>query len=212
MSFDWLAPHYRWLEFVLAGDKLHRCRRAWLNEVEECRTVLLVGEGPGRFLETCVHALPAANFVCVDTSSAMLARARAAWQKAGGAAERVKFVHDSVSEWKPTAGYFDLIVTHFFLDCFPEPGLSKVIATLAFAATPSARWLLADFQVPSRGFRRLRARIIIALAYAFFRIATRLPTDRLVSPDVMLELHGFRRQRRREFEWGLLHSDLWARA
>src|SRR5439155_22241467 len=33
MSFDTLAPHYRWMEFILAGKKLQRCRTAFLDEI-----------------------------------------------------------------------------------------------------------------------------------------------------------------------------------
>ena len=30
-SFDLLAPHYRWMEFVLAGRKLQECRTVFLQ-------------------------------------------------------------------------------------------------------------------------------------------------------------------------------------
>jgi hypothetical protein len=50
MSFDRLAPHYRWLEWVLAGRKLQRCRTAFLDEIGRADATLLVGEGNGRFL------------------------------------------------------------------------------------------------------------------------------------------------------------------
>ena len=148
MSFDWIAPHYRWLEPLLAGRKLQRCRVAWLGEVRACRRVLVVGEGPGRFLERAVCAMPAAEFVCVDASAAMLERARAAVHRLGESA-RVNFVHASLPEWEPERADFDLIVTHFFLDCFAEPALSQVVARLASAAQPDAHWLLSDFQIPA---------------------------------------------------------------
>jgi ubiquinone/menaquinone biosynthesis C-methylase UbiE len=207
MSFDRLAPHYRWMERVIAGGKLQRCRVAHLDEVRDCRSVLVAGEGPGRFLEVAVRAVPEAEFTCVDASAAMLKHAAA--RSAGGA--RVKFVHASLPEWQPQSATFDLIVTHFFLDCFPEPLLSQVIERLAASAKPDARWLLADFQVPPSGLRRLRARLLLGLAYRVFRIATALPATRLVAPDAALERCGFRLRRRIEGDWGLLHSDLWVR-
>ena len=208
MSFDWLAPHYRWMEAVLAGRKMQRCRVAWLNEVGACRNVLVVGEGPGRFLEVAVAQMPDASFVCVDASGAMLERARVAVQ----GNSRVTFVHASLPEWEPPPAAFDLIVTHFFLDCFPEPLLQQVVARLAVAAMPEARWLLADFQIPERGLARLRARVLLALAYRFFRIATALPARRLVAPDEAIRGNGFSLRRRMTANRGLLHSDLWERA
>ncbi|HXC98086.1 MAG TPA: hypothetical protein VN048_02010, partial [Verrucomicrobiae bacterium] len=32
-DFDLLAPHYRWMEWLLAGPKLHRCRTAFLPAI-----------------------------------------------------------------------------------------------------------------------------------------------------------------------------------
>lgn len=211
MSFDRLAPHYRWMEYVLAGEKLQRCRLAWLDKVLDCRDVLVVGEGPGRFLEVCAHQLPQARIVCVDASRAMLARARAAWEKASREPERAEFIHASLPEWRSPVAAFDLVVTQFFLDCFSEPLLSQIIANLAAAAKPAARWLLADFQIPDSGFGRLRSRVVLALAYQFFRAATRLPARSLSAPDAALCARGFRRQARGTFDWGLLRSELWMR-
>ena len=210
MSFDRLAPHYRWMEAVLAGRKLQRCRLAWLDEVRDCRRVLIAGVGPGRFLECAVREMRGSEFVCVDASGAMLERAREAARRTGESA-RVNFVHAALPEWEPERSDFDLIVTHFFLDCFPEPTLSQVVARLAAAAKPDAHWLLADFQIPARGAARLRARVVLALAYAFFRITTRLPAKRLLAPDDALTRNGFRLQHRRITDWGLLHSDVWRR-
>lgn len=161
MSFDRLAPHYRWMERVLAGGVMQRCRLAWLDKVCDARRVLVVGEGPGRFIERAVVAMLEAEFVCVDASGAMLERARAAVGKNA----RVQFVQASLPEWEPPIAQVDLIVTHFFLDCFPEPQLSQVVERLASAATADARWFLADFQVPASGARRLRARVLLAMAY-----------------------------------------------
>jgi SAM-dependent methyltransferase len=211
MSFDRLAPHYRWMEAVLAGRVMQRCRLAWLGEVRNCRNVLVAGVGPGRFVEQALRVMPEARFTCVDASRAMLARASAAAEKAGGTA-RVRFVHAALPEWKPEPLAHDLIVTHFFLDCFPEPALSEVVARLASGAKADARWLLADFQIPERGLRRLRARMVLALAYRFFRITTALPASRIFPPDDALRANGFHMQRTMTANWSLLHSDLWSRA
>ena len=209
MSFDCLAPFYRAMEFVLAGGKLQRCRLAWLEDVKDCRRVLIVGEGPGRFLTECVKALPEAQILCVDSSDGMLKRARLALQRTGLDSGRVKFQQASLPDWTPPQGEFDLIVTHFFLDCFPPQQLKQVVSRLASAALPGARWLVADFCEPPRGFARWRAKAILALAYAFFNVAVGLPARRLESPDKYLKEQGFHLKEREIFEGGLLHSDLW---
>jgi ubiquinone/menaquinone biosynthesis C-methylase UbiE len=209
MSFDRLAACYRLMELALAGDKLHRCRIAWLKEVRHANHILLAGEGHGRFLEICARQFPHATIVCVDASRKMLRIAETRWRKAGGAAGRVEFIHAELPTWRPPSAQFDLIVTNFFLDCFPPRELAVVIESLADAARPSARWLLADFNVPNHGWRRWRAQAILALAYAFFRRATALAARQITSPDSFLHQKGFRLARRRLMEFGLLQADLW---
>ena len=83
----------------------------------------------------------------------------------------------------------------------------------AYGPVPDAdaRWLLADFQVPASGVRRLRARVLLAMAYRAFRIATKLPATQLVAPDDVLIRHGFALRERMTASGDLLHSDLWAR-
>ena len=38
MSFDRLAPHYSWMERVLAGRELHKCRTAFLETTRGARS------------------------------------------------------------------------------------------------------------------------------------------------------------------------------
>jgi len=72
MSFDQIAPHYRWMEFVLAGRKLQGCRTEFLGRLNDAEKVLIVGEGNGRFLLECRRRLSQAHVTCVDASERML--------------------------------------------------------------------------------------------------------------------------------------------
>ena len=209
MSFERLAPHYSWLETVLAGSRLQRCRVAWLEQLAGCENILIAGVGHGHFLRACARRFPSARIVSVDASRGMLARAR---RGAHHANERLEFVQGRLPEWRPAPAAFDAIVTHFFLDCFAPTQLGAVVTSLAASARPAARWLLSDFTVPERGWRRQRARVIHAAMYAFFRPMTGIDAQRVTPPDRFLEAAGFRLKQRRTLEWGLLHADLWARS
>jgi SAM-dependent methyltransferase len=211
MSFDALAPHYRWMEFVLAGNKLQRCRTAHLNWVGDAQRVLVLGEGVGRFLVECHRTLPDAQITCLDASARMLDRARKRLEDQTGDLRRVEFIHANALNWEPTGSY-DLIATHFFLDCFHAGQLSQLIAKLSDAAAPECQWLLSDFQLPASGLRRSRAGLILRMMYCFFGFTCELPARRLCPPDPFLEEHGFRLSKRHESEWGLLRSDCWRRS
>jgi ubiquinone/menaquinone biosynthesis C-methylase UbiE len=207
MTFDRLAPHYDWLEAVIAGRRLEQVRAAWLDDLEGRQRILSVGEGHGRFAAACARRNPAAELTCVEASRRMLWRAHTRAARSGG---RVRWHLADVRTWQPT-GTYDAIVTCFFLDCFPPQALAEIIGRLAAWATPDALWLVTDFAVPSRGPARLRARAVHALMYAFFRRVVGLPARRLTPPDALLQTQGFTLVGRRTSEWGLLHADLWRR-
>lgn len=211
MSFDRLAPHYTWMEAVLAGRRLQRTRVAWLEALAGCREILIVGVGHGHFLRSCARRFPAARITSVDASSGMLRRAEGRVRRAGLDSGRLTFVHAALPEWRTSPGRFDAIVSHFFLDCFPPDELRAVVASLAGAGAPAARWLVADFAVPPAGLARHRARAVHGLMYAFFRRIAGVRARCVTDPDGLLAGHGFARAGRKTFEWGLLRSDLWLR-
>lgn len=208
MKFDRLAPHYDWLEALTAGDKLQCARTAWLEELGGARRILSAGEGHGRFAAACLARYPDAALTCLDASPRMLARAQ---QRAGPAGRHTHWICADVLAWSPPPEKFEVIVTGFFLDCFPPETLAAVVAKLAACGRPGAAWLVTDFAVPPRGPARYRAQMVHALMYAFFRHAAGLPARRLTPPDDLLRAHGFHLARRHESEWGLLRSDLWRR-
>ena len=210
MSFDSLAPYYRWMEAVGAGELLQRCRVRWLTEVKDAHRVLLAGEGNGRMLSACAHAMPESEFVVLDQSRAMLTQARRAWEKTGQR-QRVTFKQVDLREWASGPDRFDLVITNFVLDCFAPGELQQVINRIAAATTPQARWLNTDFTVPPRGWQRVRAQVGLKMAYRFFRWTTGISANRIVDPSAFLNAAGFGLSVREQFDHGLLYSELWER-
>lgn len=206
MSFDTLAPFYRVLELFTAGGKLQRCRTAFLGKIPVPRKILLAGEGHGRFLPECVKWYPEATIVMVDISARMLEIARRRV-----VSERVEYVCEDFLDWNGPSGEFDLIVTNFFLDCFPEDPLALVVAKLGMLATPEANWLLADFEIAPTPLAGLRSRVIVGMLYAFFQSVCGLRAKKLVPPDKAMRTAGFSQVMRETYEWGLLKSEWWQR-
>lgn len=209
MSFDLLAPHYRWMEAVLAGDKLQRCRIHWLDRVRHCRSALLVGEGNGRFLEVCAQRLPETHFTVVDASAKMLRQSELRWRKSGGN-DRARFVHATLPGLM-LSGSFDLVVTNCFFDCFDRHQLPTIIDEIAKYTTEDAIWLVTDFNVPRTGWPKWRAKAVLRLAYTFFRLTTGIAADAICPPDEFLRNSGFELCNRIETDAGLLYSALWRR-
>jgi ubiquinone/menaquinone biosynthesis C-methylase UbiE len=211
-QFDHLAGHYDLMETLIAGEKLERCRNAFWDEIPPVESALLVGEGHGKFLASLLQRYPSVEVTCVDASARMLEVARERLLRAALPIDRVQFIQAEVPAWSPPAERYDLVATHFFLDCFPRDQLAAVIGCLQRAARPGAWWLVSDFQIPRAGLKRLRALVIHRLMYGFFRLATKLPASALVLPQPFLRQNGFVRVSRSEFDWGLLFAELWKRA
>jgi SAM-dependent methyltransferase len=212
MSFDTLAPYYRAMEALAAGGLLQRCRASFLAEASHCQRALLLGEGPGRFLVELLRANPRVAVTCVERSPRMIQEARKNIARHGLNSERIRFELGDALAWRSPTGVFDLVATHFFLDCFRRDELEGLIANISAATTDGARWLLSDFHQPGQGWRKWRAQSALQLMYGFFRIMTGLSASQLTPPDLFLEAGGFRLEHRRLANFGLLHSDLWLRA
>lgn len=211
MGFDQLAPHYDWMEVVVAGGLLQRMRLAWLPELAGAR-VLLAGEGHGRFLVPLSRHLPDARITCLDASARMLEVARRRLERENpGAIGRVEWVHASLLDWSPSSSGFDLVVTNFFLDCFDGDLLNRVVESISKVADTNSQWLVSDFALPARPIPNVAASSALWIMYRFFRATTALPARALDSPFRLLEDQGFRRTRSRESLFGFLTSQLWQR-
>lgn len=212
MSFDPVAPWYQTLERIAFGDNLQRCRVACLGEIVTPQRALIVGEGDGRFLGDLLRFHPEIEVDCLDGSWRMLQLARKRVERElPERAGCVRFLHQSITSWAAPERHYDLLVTHFVLDCFPEAALSGVIKKLAGAATDDANWLLADFCIPANGMARLRARAWLAAMYLFFRITARIQASELVDPTPFMRTEGFGLARQHFFRKGLLKSERWRR-
>jgi SAM-dependent methyltransferase len=213
VSFDAVARWYRALETIAFGDALQRCRVACLSEIPAPRDALIVGEGNGRFLCELLQAHPRVQVDCIDGSDCMLQLAQQLIERElPDRAHQVRFLHRDITNWAPPENYYDLVVTHFFLDCFPEAELAGIIQNLAGSAKRDAAWLLADFRVPIRGFPRFRALIWLAVMYQFFRFTARIPASELIDPTAFIQANGFALVRQHLFKQGMLKSDLWRRS
>jgi hypothetical protein len=124
---------------------------------------------------------------------------------------QVRFLHHDITNWAPPQNHYDLVVTHFVLDCFPQAELALVVKNLAAAVKPDADWLLADFRLPDGGFARLQAQAWLATMYQFFRLAARIRAIELIDPTPYMQAEGFSLARQHLFRKGMLKSELWRR-
>ncbi|MEO8127475.1 MAG: class I SAM-dependent methyltransferase [Bryobacteraceae bacterium] len=205
MNCDPIARWYRYFEYGAFGRELERRRFEFLTETAHCKHALMLGEGDGRFLQMFLNQNPEATVDYVDSSREMLLLAS---RRAGLHQDHVSFHCADASAWLPPRADYDLIVTHFFLDCFSQSDLATLIQRIASHAS-QARWIVSDFHQPPRGFAALRATCWLSVLYAFFRLTTGLKTRSLPDHRSILSANGFSLERIVESEASLLVSELW---
>jgi ubiquinone/menaquinone biosynthesis C-methylase UbiE len=206
VNFDRVAPFYEALETIAFGNALLRARIRWLRAIPSPGRALILGEGNGRFVSELLKVHPGVRIDCVDASAAMLKLVEARLGEVSG----VRFLRRDIREWTPVDSY-DLIVTHFVLDCFEASEVKLVVEKLARVATRDATWLLADFTLPQSAFARLQAKIWLRAMYFFFRLTAGLRTKELIDPTGDLSAQGFTCRSREVSRFGMLKSEMWMR-
>lgn len=207
-NFDHLAGIYRWLELASFGAALGRCRRYFLSELGECRSALVLGDGDGRFTARLLETNREIHVDAVDGSPAML---RALMTRAGRHSGRVRTYCADVRDWEPGGQRYDLVVSHFFLDCLTTEETGALGRRLRTSLAPRTRWVISEFAVPPNWFGRTVAQPVVSGLYGAFRLLTGLQISRLPDYAQVIMREGFRCNGRSTFLRGLLVSELWSR-
>jgi hypothetical protein len=205
-NFNRLARLYPWIELATFGPSLTRCRFTFLPELRVSRSAIVLGDGDGRFTARLLSENPLIQIDAVDASESML---RALKRNAGIDSARVRIHRADARTWQPPSPPYDLIVTHFFLDCLTTDEIAALAARLHSSLTPSALWVVSDFAVPPGRFGWLIARSLITGLYLAFGLLTGLSVRRLPDHRNALRQAGFALLRQHPRLGGLLVSELW---
>jgi SAM-dependent methyltransferase len=206
LNFDPLARPYRWLEYLTFGRALERCRFHFLSELQDARNALVFGDGDGRFLVKLLEMNPNLHADVIDISPAML---EMLMKKLDPADRQRVSVHPSdARQFEPT-GRYDLVVTHFFLDCLYEKEVLLLVDRVRPSLMPQAAWLVSEFAIPSGTISSWMGSSFISALYLAFRVITGLPVSQLPDYSSILRAKDFFLLRHRKWLSGLLVSELW---
>jgi SAM-dependent methyltransferase len=207
-NFNLIAKPYRWLEYLTLGTALENCRLYYLPQLLDRRHALVLGDGDGRFLAQLLKRNPHLQADAVDTSDTMLQLLRQRCEAASPNADARLRTHHTNALTISLKDSYDLVVTHFFLDCLTQPDLNSLITRIAPTLAPGALWLISDFRIP-RGPMHLPARVLIRGLYLAFRLLTGLRTTHLPDHTTPLTQAGLTRISHQYRLAGLLITELW---
>lgn len=207
-NFNRLAPIYRWLEYLSFGPFLHRCRTHFLPDFQHCRNALILGDGDGRFTAALLRANPSIQATAIDASPAMLASLR---KRCSPHASRLTTQVADLRLWtpEPSAPRYDLVCTHFFLDCLSTAEIAALAGRLTAALASNTLWVISEFAIPPTAFGRFAAAPLVWLLYRAFRLLTGLRQQTLPNYPSVLTSSGWSLKRRETHLGGLLTSELW---
>jgi hypothetical protein len=96
--------------------------------------------------------------------------------------KRVRFFIGDVREFERHSAGYDLIVTHFFLDCFNDEELAQVMARIANWRKTDALWVVFEFCEGQAMICHLWTRALIRSLYAAFWFDNRIAGTTVAGP------------------------------
>lgn len=150
-----VAAVYDALGTLYSAGAISRAKRESARFVAPGSTVLYAGAGTGE--EAVLAARAGARVTLLDSSKAMLARAKARFDREQeGVAHAPVFAAQTLEAHRPHR--YDVVVASFFLNVFSEPELPRAQACLCDLVRAGGRLVVVDFAAPrsSRAFAALQ--------------------------------------------------------
>ncbi len=177
MNFDRVAGFYDHLAKSVFGSQWYQVQTVAARELNQVDQLLILGGGTGVILEELDHP----QITCVEMSAKMIDQAK---QRPTNAT--VKFVNTDFLEWKSDQK-FDAIYCPFFLDCFDQKTLDKVIGKMKTLLSSNGDLHVVDFQRGS-----FLQQLVIWNMITFFKVTSGLKTNSLLNIPGELKKRRFK--------------------
>lgn len=195
-NFDSIAYLYDYLaRWIIKERKLKEVQAAFLDCIHPNARVLIVGGGTGEILEW----LPKGKHLSVDyveLSAKMLRRAKLR------NAQETHFIQGDALEH---SGLYDFIIAHFFLDCFDEDELPKMLKHLSSQLKVGGKLLVSDFC--HNGKRK--DEFLNKLMHLFLRLFANLSSKKLQNIRAVIRTSGLVETHYQTFDRGQLFSGVY---
>jgi demethylmenaquinone methyltransferase/2-methoxy-6-polyprenyl-1,4-benzoquinol methylase len=178
-NYDRIARWYGLLSHLYSLGQIRACKRSQTLAIAPGDRVLYTGAGGGE--DALMAARIGAQVTVLDLSPRMVALAGARFREAGLAVELL--CGDVLEHGRE--GWYDVVVSNFFLNVFAEPVMEAVLRHLVRRLRPGGRLLIADFAPCGRN------PALNLLRRAYFGLA--VLTFRLVAGNALHPLYDYRR-------------------
>jgi demethylphylloquinol methyltransferase len=161
-NYDRVAWFYEQASRIYSTNQIRKSKAAQMEWLKPGDKILYLGVGAGE--DAIMAARRGAKVTCIDLSSGMLDRLRDKLQQEGLTAELLcmdAHEHDRI-------GQYDAVATNYFLNCFTEEPMQKMMQLAATFVRPGGRFMIADVALPqgnlaSRVFNLLYLKMAMAI-------------------------------------------------
>jgi len=203
-SFDFVAPVYDFLAYIVYGRNLIRAKKAFIHLVPSNANLLLMGGGTGNILNYLLEKNPSVTVDFVEPSRAMIRIAQKNLEQRFRS--KVNFIcgdHRAI----PPDKMYDAVTSFFVIDCFQQHEALEFARTITGPLKENGWWLFADFFYTPSMFRRA----LIWFMYRFFRLVAGISARQLPDYNQLFKQLNFTEKYQEPFLGGLIRSKAFCR-
>ena len=199
MTFDWVAPYYDHLAWLVFGGSIQRAQRHFLDQVPPAARVLLVGGGTGWLLPYLLEKPEVTYVTYLEASAVMLALAqRKAHGVRSSTTASIRWVHGDERQLASDDRY-DMVITNFVLDMYAGAALNQLMRRLLSHLHPAGYWLFTDFRLSNKRQYRWWQRLMAQAMYDFFHLTAGINRQQLPVYDQHFKSLGLHLVREKTF-------------
>ena len=208
MSFDRIARHYERIESTVFGEDLQQIRCSHMKTFLGAESILLLGDGDGRFLKALLDSGCSAKIICVDSSQRMLNLAESLTKNSR---QDVRFINSKIEDYDLPGSFIpDVIGAHFFLDCFSDDEIPVILGRIFGWCKEDTKLVISDFSIPkTNGLRKFIAKLVVWKMIVFFRIFSGISACELPKIGQLLSEMDYRCLKKETLRNGFICSWVW---
>ena len=208
MNFDFIARHYNWIEKIIFRSDLEKFRSMNIELIKDAKSILLLGDGDGRFLEQVSKMGTEAQIVSVDSSAKMINLSQI---KVKTSHLNVEFNCSKIENFKPSESFNpDLIIAHFFLDCFTYDEALLILDRITRWAAADAKFIISDFSITKKvSSHRVYQKILTNIMISFFSLFCGISARILLNIPKLMTSSGWNCLSQKRSRHGFINSWIW---
>lgn len=201
-QFDNIAQIYDPLAKLFFGKAHINSQKAFISDIPDGSTVLILGGGAGDILVALLLLKPACTVYYVEASERMISLAK----KKTRNFHNIYFIHGT-QENIPNQ-IFSTIITNFYFDLFTTKTLHAVVNTINKSLHIGSKWIVTDFVDSKIWWQRMMLRVM----YLFFQKTCKIEANSLPVWEPILSRINFKKEKTIFFFNGFIRSELYHRS